>query len=528
MMNPIQQIGAVHSSKASVKRVAYLLAFLLLVSLYAIIRFQGNWGETDTASFTSSMRAISSAGTLIPGNSVYANGYGYSALGLWLSQLSGLSLSSLQLFAAILLAPWVVLPAWLFYREITSSSSTAALAALILLIQPEFLFPLLRGTHEKFTRGLILLCLYLLVRSLKARGHLNKLISFTIIFYACAFGLISFNLFLATSFIAALVVALIICWSSSWWLGSPSPLETVHLKNLGARILSLAVLVFLFMFYAYPPAQDHLRILNNMADRLFVILFDLEQVNTSPYLAVNEGWINLPVYFILSCANWLLLFSSLAIWSSTTLNILRKKFRGSLSDLLLWALFGAFAFQGLLSIALDFSGTFASNLQHRVFPSFAMLAAPLIAKWFIDRGFRFNTSRKFARLAFILGIALLAVLAVLKATSEPLLSNKWNFSSPAEQQSVRWANQALPGHGLWTGFDERVNVTFGIRQEVPALNLKLDQYDLEPETRHVLVSPITRLRSRRLNESLPRQPGDLITYDNGSAQIFYSKGETDQ
>jgi len=175
----------------------------------------------------------------------------------------------------------------------------------------------------------------------------------------------------------------------------------------------------------------------------------------------------------------------------------------------------------LLSIALDLSGTFANNLQHRVFPSFAMLAAPLIAKWFVEKEKRFKISKNINRFALILGITLLAGLAILKATSEPLLSNKWNFSSPGELQAVRWANQALQNRGLWTGFDERVNVAFAIRQEVPAINLNLDQYDLEPETRDVLVSSITRLRSQRLKESLPVQPDDLITYDNGSVQIFH-------
>jgi hypothetical protein len=113
------------------------------------------------------------------------------------------------------------------------------------------------------------------------------------------------------------------------------------------------------------------------------------------------------------------------------------------------------------------------------------------------------------------------VLAVLKATSEPLLSNKWNFHLPGEAQAVRWAEYKLSNRSLWTGFDERVNVAVSIRNEMDQSNLILDQYDLELETRDLLVSSITRLRSQRLDADIPFKPDDLITYDNGSAQIYH-------
>jgi len=498
-----------------------MIGAMLLIAIYTIARYRGMWGETDTASFAQSMRAIIVDGTLIPSSSIYANGYGYSVFGLWISQLTGISLSNVQLYLAILLAPWVVLPAWLFYREITTSSRTATLATLILLIQPEFLFPLLRGTHEKFTRGLMLICLYLLVRNLGTQENLRRSIGFTISFYLCAIGLITFNVFLATSFIAALVLAVIISWVASRWIRSLSADEITHLRRLGFMIFSLFVLVYLFMFYAYPPAQNQIRILSSMADRLVALLLDMEQAATNPYKVINEGWINLPVYVLLSLANWMLLFFSSAIWLSITWGIMRKRFVGRLSDLLLWALFGAFALQGALSIGLDVSGTIAANLQHRMFPSFAMLAAPLVAKWLMERQKKSSTNRKVLRLGFSIVIPLLAILAILKATSEPLLSNKWNFHNTGELQAVRWADQALSDRRLWTGFDERVNVAVSIRQETDRLNVLLDQYDREPETRNLLISSITRLRSQRLMEPLPVRPDDLITYDNGSVQIFH-------
>jgi hypothetical protein len=41
------------------------------------------------------------------------------------------------------------------------------------------------------------------------------------------------------------------------------------------------------------------------------------------------------------------------------------------------------------------------------------------------------------------------------------------------------------------------------------------------ETRDLLVSSITRVRSQRLDADIPIKPDDLITYDNGSAQIYH-------
>jgi hypothetical protein len=121
----------------------------------------------------------------------------------------------------------------------------------------------------------------------------------------------------------------------------------------------------------------------------------------------------------------------------------------------------------------------------------------------------------------LIGYSLLVVLAVLKATNEPLLSNKWNFYLYEEGQAVRWAEQALPGRRLWTAFDERVNAAVSIRQDQARISLKLDQYDLEPETRDLLVSDLTRLRSERLEQALPLSADDFVTYDNGRVQIFH-------
>ena len=111
-----------------------------------------------------------------------------------------------------LLLCWVVLPAWLAYREFTRSEAAATLATLILLAQPEFLFPLLRGTHEKFTRGFMFLLLFLLLRSLRARSE-RLVVGLVAAFYLCAYAMIAFNSLMASSFLVAVGLSLLLSWA---------------------------------------------------------------------------------------------------------------------------------------------------------------------------------------------------------------------------------------------------------------------------------------------------------------------------
>ena len=464
--------------------------------------------------------------SLVPRSAAYSNGYGYPVLGVWLAQLSGINLPSLQLYVSILLAPWVVLPAWLLYREFTVSNRTATLATIILLVQPEFLFPLLRGTHEKFTRGLMLICLFILVRSLRKHSKLHRLVGFMVAFYLCAFALITFNNLLATSFIAALALTVLLSWLALRRTGPVSDEKSTIQPRLIYVIISLLVIAFIFTFYAYPPAQDQIHVLQTIANRLGVLLLQMEQVASNPYTVVTAGWVSLPVYFALSLANWLLLVISSVIWLSQTLFVIRRRPFNSQNDLLLWAFFGAFALQGIISIVVDVSGAIAANLQHRIFPSFAMIAAPLAAKWLVTWQPKSIVLRNNLRIGFALVIALLAVLATLKATSEPLFSNKWLFHLPGERQAIIWADQALANRWVWTEFDERINTALSIRNVTETQKVQLDQYDLEPGTRNLLISPVTRLRSLRLGEPIPFTADDLITYDNGQAQIYHLRPRT--
>ena len=140
---------------------------------------------------------------------IYSNGYAFQAISAFIMAITGLDLATLQQLVYPLVAALVVLPAWALYRELTGSARGATLASLLLFTQPEFLFVILRSSHEKFTRTFLLLCLFFLVRSFKMRDRPWLFAMHVGLFYLTAYAFIASNNLLAHSFIFAIAVALI-------------------------------------------------------------------------------------------------------------------------------------------------------------------------------------------------------------------------------------------------------------------------------------------------------------------------------
>lgn len=517
-------------------QVVALCAFAVLVATYVVLRYEGYWGETDTSVFAAATRARIETGELIPspGYVVYPNGYGYQVLGAFLVRVSGLDLTTLQLYGSALLLVWIVLPAWLAYRAFTGTPYGASLATALLLVQPEFLFAVLRGTHEKFSRGLMLVCLYLLVRSVGARHRPTRFTGMVLAFCLAFYALLAFNNFLALSLVGAMALACLLVWSAAR-VGLALPRGTVFtLRRLAYGVAFAAVVAFLFTFYAYTPAQHGVRLLRSVGEQLTLLVgFEhptapsSEGVVYNPYAVVTTWWVSLPVYLVVSLGNWLTLVPSLALWMYQSSRWLRGAGKPEReSDLLLWALYGAFALQGAFSAVVDLSGALSGNLQHRSFSSFVMLAAPVVAKGVVDGVPRRLFASPRAHVAVWTLVAALAVLSLLKATNEPLLSNKWLFHLPGEMWAVRWTERTLPGRAVWIGFDERLESAREIQTGGTLRQVLFDKAALDGNTRDLLVSEVTRRQSQRLGVPLPLEGDDLVTYDNGEAQIVHRRPKT--
>lgn len=507
------------------------MSFVLFLALYFVLRYGGLWGETDTSVLTSLIHYMVTEGTLLPEAGSYAQGYGYPVLSTFLVNVIGMDVAFFQLIFVPFLAVWLVLPAWLLYREFIGSARGATLATLLLFVQPEFLFVVLRSSHEKFTRGLMLLCFYLLVRNLHTKQRTKEFLASILAFYLSVYALITMNNLLATSFIAAVGLALLALWSLAKL--KRIEIETKSILYLATRLqyavgISL-ILALIFTFYAYEPAQSNISLLKSIGDKLVALLLDFQTHHDTgtAYGVVNVGWINLQVYLIASMADWLLLTCSLLIWLNQTIQIFRQDFIiKSNSALLLWAFYGAFALIGAISIVVDVSGALASNLQHRIFPSFGMLAAPVVAGKFISWRSKNRTRSLLINNGIRISIAILAVLSILKATNEPLLSNYWIFTQPSELQALVWSDEYNQFVSTWTDFNERLTTIYRILHDESINGNKLDAFVPKSDTVNFLVSNIVRFRSERWGLPLPIQSDSLRIYDNGDAQIYHRRAIT--
>ncbi|HSH04786.1 MAG TPA: hypothetical protein VLL52_19900 [Anaerolineae bacterium] len=517
-----------HANRKVPVAFSILVTIVSLLVSYSFLRYTGYWGETDTNAFSNYIYQILASGTLVPETGiVYPNGYGYQALAVFVIEIAGLEVAQLQLIGGSLLAIWMVFPAWMLYRELTGSSVGASLATLILFVQPEFLFPIFRGTHEKFTRGLMLLGLYLLVKSFRSRDRIWHFTSLVLSFYLVTFAIITFNNLLAISFVMAIGLSLIL---GGFLIGlrrvdSDTSIEIV--RRLAYVLVVSIIFAFLFTFYVYEPAQNNVNLMQSVFDRVSILLLDVDTVSSNPYASINTGWISVPVYFVLSLPNWLILLVSTIIWLGQSWKLFKLRDQKIVeSQTLLWSFYGAFAFIGFLSIIVDLSGALASNLQHRAFPSFTMLAAPLIAYWLTTQLAEWHRSWIFRGL--LMGVfSFLALVSILKATNEPLLSNKWLFHHPNEMQALYWANDHLEDRLVWIGFDERLRMALGTRLGTDQVTIEPQQYIFPSnETRDFLVSDIIRARSQRLNFSIPLTGDSLQTYDNGQVQIYHKRPVT--
>ncbi|GAC1385393.1 MAG: hypothetical protein NVS4B8_14830 [Herpetosiphon sp.] len=496
--------------------------FMLLVSLYMIMRFDGRWAEADSSTFSNVIREFLASGQLVPQASqfVYPNGFAFQFISSFIIAITGLDVQTLQQLVYPVLSALLVFPAWILYREWTGSARGATLTTMLLFTQPEFLFVILRSSHEKFTRMLLLLSFYLLTRSLSIRRRPWIFASYIGLFYLTIFAAIASNNLIADSFIIAIAGAVPI----AWFLGRRSAeLHTTIPKRLLYATAIGLLLFYCITFYVYPPAQHDLLVLRTMWEKVSTLFLDVQPKQggyAGAYQYVAGGWIGLPAYFLVSIANWIMLTASVIVWVPQMVRwIWRHHAPTNDSSRLLLLLYGAFALQGALSVLVDASGALGSNLQHRLFPSFNMVAVAIVGQAL--QGWHPRRLRRSVQAVSSLGIAVLAVLSILKATNEPLLSNKWTFYRASEMQAIQWADKHLHDADLWTEFDERLSVAFLTTQGQSQHANVMRGGVLRPTNRTILLSVVTRLRSARINAVIPVPTDAFRVYDNGEAEWYH-------
>jgi hypothetical protein len=501
--------------------------YMLLVGIYFVARYNGNWAESDSSALTQAITVFVEDGRLVPDSiHVYSNGYAYQSISAFLVAATGIEVTTLQQILYPLLAFVVVFPALLLYRELTGSLRGAVISAFILFTQPEFLFVILRSSHEKFTRALMLLCLFFLVRSINVSDQRRVFVIYVALFYFSVFAIIASNTFIAHSFIFALAIALAVGEFLRRRGLIQSGSENKTLNRLPYVLITSIAGVYLFIFYVYPPAMHQISVYESIWEQLAALFLNTGvSTPTNAYAVISTGWASFYLYLLVSVANWLLLGISFVIWTYQGLQwLMHRRAPGGQISILIWLMYAAFGVQGFLSIVVDFSGAMSSNAQQRLFPSITVFAVALVVnallKW---QPSRYLTPIRIALSSLIFTVA---ILSVLKATNEPLVSNTWSYYTPSEIAAVDWSDTRLTHSAIWTEYDQRLVVAFHTeRLETTSAN---DIYGgpTPPTTRVYVVSDVTRLRSARLNRELPMPQDANLIYDNGEAKVYRLRPET--
>lgn len=300
-----------------------------------------------------------------------------------------------------------------------------------------------------------------------------------------------------------------------------------------------------------------------------------EEVPFSPYDSIASVWVSQSVFLILTGFTWILLIYASISWVFVTLRFFRGGVqRDDVPYFLAWAFATAAGAQIAASVVADYAEVFGGNLQLRLFPAFTLYAIPMVVMTLrlpskpvrsrlIRLGvpalsmiglsalatafpgylivilpiyFAILTILARARVAgrlrpLLIGVGTVAfagfaLAATLKATNDPLVSNRWLFYTPSEATAIEWGNDHLTGERTWNEFDERLNAT-----EV----LLTDDSNVEgegsarwmsgvqnlPLARYILLSDVTVDRTVRQGNPAPNVRPDDIIYDNGSTIIAH-------
>ncbi|TMQ68885.1 MAG: hypothetical protein E6K80_13505 [Candidatus Eisenbacteria bacterium] len=496
-----------------------LVGLAILAGVYFVLRPGSLWAETDSGLMAQAIRVVMNRAQLAPITpDAYYNGFGYQAVAMAIVTYTGVSIQTLQQEIFPVVSALLVLPAWALYRELTGSARIATLAVLVLLLVPEHLFAVLRGSHERLDRAFLMTALWLLIRSTRVRSEPRQYIAHVALVLVMTWGLIATNALFGMSLVAALLTALVLSWLARLLVPGLRDVATKSIRLLGWTSAASALLLFIFVVFVYPPILPTLREIGAIPESLINLVLQ-GGGGFDPYAGILAAWVSPTAYLLLSLTDFVVLGASAIFWLWLGWRWLRGGRPESLGVWMLWLFFAAFAAQGAASILSDRTGSLAANVQYRAFAVFAALAAPMVALALS----RWPPGPRLVRLA-VAGVAAVVVAgasvgALVKSTLDPTVSNKWIFYTAPELEGIVWVTSRWPGMRLWVGPDDRLIAAY--EMVVGGLS-HADVWDLqdpEPDTQFFMVSEAIREQSQRVDEAMPPLASTNLVYDNGEVQV---------
>jgi len=524
-----------HGRAKGSRYISLLLLLVLcatLVALYWNVRYGGRQMDGDAVRLGLPAEGMVLEGRLVTTHRAYYSGYAYSVTLAFLSSLTDLPVPALQLNAVFWL-PVFALTSFVAYRALLGESPAALLAALLLLVQPDLLFYVLRSSHEKMTWFLALLLLYLLARSFSSALGIMQRAAYIGLFYGLFWAMVATNAFFGASFLAPIAISLLLGRALSAVLRlfrEQELLRAVDWRRLFLISAACFIIVYLFITYVYKPAYYYYFEIPRALGRVNALVLGGEVVNPS-YEYVESTWRTPGLYLLLTSVQWVIALCSGAAWLLWAGRMWRQKgLAFDQSEWLPWLLYAGFVLQLLLGLVVALSG-YIPNLYVRLFTPVVLLASPLSASLIVSAYRRAAPrTRRFAvpALAVIGGLALGA--SLLKASNDPLVSNLWLFYSPAELSAAQWTDAHVERSYIWMDtFPHLLDVLeFWKGYEWTTTNTYVTGSPGLDESRYVyaLISQLTRLQANRSGLILPGVLSRDRIYDSGEASLYHRRPQT--
>lgn len=525
-----------------------LIGYGLLVYSAMTFRFNGNWGEGDTMVVTRAVVSSAEADSLLRARQPYPNGVGYVAIVMFVHDLTGVSVQTLQTYIMPAVAAMNVVILFIVFHALSGSDLMAGLATLFTYLQPDFLWVTWRGSHEKFTWMFMIMGIFLLARSFILWNQTRLTARYVIAFYIVMLALVSSNVFFAASFIIAIVLAFtignLVFIYRRWRQHHDNLSVRQQLIRLVYVNLAAFMIFYIFLGYLYPDAISSLNAFMTLIDRLALFLFSAQETATpeavttaltapSNYLRIS--WISAYVFLGLTLFSWLVLGISALVWLRETWRVLRQpqiepRQLPMAFHLLLYA---AFAVQLAGAIFADQVGTLSANLQVRLFTPLMLMAIPLAAlgvyelvRW-VGR-WHAALLRGVTLLIIGGGVFYFSIAAIWKATNEPMLNNWLIFVTTPEYAAGEWARTYLRDAQVWTGTNDRISalLTFRYFGQPSINNVGFYAYGFRFDGIYYMLTEIELAMRRRLRAPPPFFINEHIVYHNGQTQIFYRRPQS--
>lgn len=493
--------------------------------LYFVLRYRGLWGEVDSSIFTQIIDLLPNWNRIeYPFN--YTHGYAYSVWAASLSMVWNVDVTQLQRWVIPLIGNiFLAVFGYVTFKRWLGSYKLGLLAATSLFLVPELIFTVSRGNHEKLTATLTLLASLSFLRIFQLSKSLSQwsvVAGWVVVYYLIVFTLVSLNAFFGSLFVYASLISYGLASVVLWFYPVARRELRPVMRRLALFVTTSLMVLFVVQWYVYSHEGESSRILSTIIEG-FGTVRETGEANSDPYALVQNDWVSRRAYNIVSSFRFVLLGISFLTWLVLLIRALTRLHKTSVARLFLLTLYGAFGMLLALGVAIDFLGLAAgSNWQVRIYTYFSAFAVPLFVLgiyWLRAFLGRFM-SRELLKYIFSTLMIGFVVCSLLKATLDPIVSNRWIAYKFTE---VRAINFWLDNRGDDTLFIGDIRLFYGYAIHYggsPTVRSYLET-GVSPRAPHLIRSTVNSANAVAWRRPVSAILLDDWIYDNGETQIVH-------